>query len=85
MARRTRYSDTRSAGRSDLAPFRAGESYSHRHADRLATALSSREVLEQWCKARGFTLKISNEGHHWKLVGPFLAEWWPSSAKLVFD
>jgi hypothetical protein len=30
------------------------------------------------------TLRITNEGHHWRIAdGGFLAEWWPSSAKLV--
>jgi hypothetical protein len=34
--------------------------------------------------AAGTTLRITNEGHHWQIAdGGFLAEWWPSSAKLV--
>jgi hypothetical protein len=45
-----------------------------------------RTGAEQWCLERGLSLSISNEGHHWKLQGTtLLAEWWPSSAKLVFD
>jgi len=32
----------------------------------------------------GLTLRITNEGHHWQIADEgFLAEWWPSSAKLV--
>jgi hypothetical protein len=37
-----------------------------------------------WCAQHGLTLRVSNEGHHWQITdGVFLAEWWPSSAKLV--
>lgn len=85
MSRRNRYSDTRSAGRSDVAPFQAGYAATDRHRDRLETALAFQEQVEVWCQHRGFVLKVANQGHHWKLMGPFLAEWWPSSAKLVFD
>ena len=29
-------------------------------------------------------MRITNEGHHWQITGgSLLAEWWPSSAKLV--
>jgi hypothetical protein len=39
-----------------------------------------------WCEARGLTVQILNDGHHWKISRPGLsAEWWPSSAKLVFN
>jgi hypothetical protein len=34
----------------------------------------------------GFALRVNNEGHHWMWQkGGFVAEWWPSSAKLVFN
>jgi len=37
-------------------------------------------------RARGVVLRITNEGHHWQLTKEnFLAEWWPSSAKLVIN
>lgn len=35
---------------------------------------------------RGFTLRVLNEGQHWLFQKPGLvAEWWPSSAKLVLN
>jgi hypothetical protein len=35
---------------------------------------------------RGLTLRILNSGHHYIFEGTgFLGEWWPSSAKLVFN
>src|SRR5690348_4211933 len=81
-----RYSDTKSVGRSDLVPWRAGESHSDRHGRRLNDALRFESVLQAWCDERGVALKVSNEGHHWRFMSPkVFAEWWPSSAKLVFD
>ena len=85
MPRRKRYTDVISAGRSEIARFPVGAAASDRHGERLRIALSYRRVLEFWCRQRGFTLTITNSGHHWKLTGPLLAEWWPSSAKLVFN
>src|SRR2546430_4225434 len=44
----------------------------------------SSDLVRRWCGQRGLTLRITNEGHHWQIAdGGFLAEWWPSSAKLV--
>jgi len=42
--------------------------------------------VREWCRGHAFALRISNEGHHWQLnEDKFLAEWWPSSAKLVIN
>ena len=86
MSKRDRYNDVRSAGRSDVAPFVGWQGHQGRHSERMDTALRFRDVMEQWCQAHGLKLTIHNEGHHWKMTnGVLLAEWWPSSAKLVFD
>jgi len=39
------------------------------------------------CAALGATLKVSNEGHHWRIVlaNRRVVEWWPSSGRLVVD
>jgi hypothetical protein len=84
--RRNRYDDTSTAGRSDRVPFRHGEGARRRHARRLNTNLQSQEEMGEWCKLFDIALTITNEGHHWQLkLGDKIAEWWPSSAKLVFD
>ena len=82
--KRKSYNDVATLGPSDLVPFQVGEEAKDRHATRLSIALSLQGVVEDWAKRNGFTLRISNGGHHWKLTGPFIAQWWPSSAKLVF-
>ena len=39
-----------------------------------------------WAARNGFVLRMYNEGHHWIWQkGEFVAEWWPSSAKLVLN
>ena len=51
---------------------------------RLSANLEQEANVRRWCGQRGLTLRITNEGHHWQIAdGGFLAEWWPSSAKLV--
>jgi hypothetical protein len=55
-----------------------------RHARRLNVNLQQEVHVRRWCEKRGLTLRITNGGHHWQITdGRFLAEWWPSSAKLV--
>ncbi len=57
-----------------------------RHTRRLHGNLRYEAEVRGWCRARGLELRISNEGHHWQLTqDKFVAEWWPSSAKLVFN
>jgi len=86
MARRSRYDDVSSLGRSDVVPYRRWEDPAGRHARRLYTNLKYQADVRVWAQRLGIDLKISNEGHHWRLVfGTRVAEWWPSSAKLVLD
>lgn len=86
MARRSKYADTSSLGRSEIVPLRPKESSSGRHARRLYTNLRQQGPIRAWAKQFGIDLKISNEGHHWRFIlGTEVAEWWPSSAKLVIN
>lgn len=83
--RRKRFKDTARAGNSKLVPYIHGESYRARHARRLNTNLSARQQVEQWAGRVGLTFFVGNNGHHWKFTKHgFVAEWWPSTAKLVF-
>jgi hypothetical protein len=78
--------DRRKAGRSSLVPFRKGESGAKRHARRHALNLQRESEVRRGCQSLGLTLQIKNDGHHWCFSrGAFLAEWWPSSAKLVIN
>jgi hypothetical protein len=57
-----------------------------RHTRRLHSNLRYEAEVSEWCRRRGFALRITNQGHHWQLKKDrFLAEWWPSSAKLVIN
>jgi len=84
MSRKRSIPDTVSAGRSRIVPYYRGEDFRIRHARRLSANLEQEANVRRWCRQRGLTLRITNEGHHWQIAdGGFLAEWWPSSAKLV--
>jgi|GEM_PF-1728511 len=86
MARRSRFRDVSSVGRSDVVPYRRGEDPAERHARRLYTNLKFQEEVRAWAQRHGIVLKIKNEGHHWIFeYRNRVAEWWPSSAKLVID
>jgi len=86
MSRRSRIPDSESAGRSKLVPYRKGESASDRHARRKYSNLKWENKLKLWASAAGYLVQINNDGHHWILTkGTTRVEWWPSSAKLVFN
>jgi hypothetical protein len=60
------------------------ETFQQRHARRLQTNLAGEAELRSWADENGIVFEIKNNGHHWIFKKPgFLAEWWPSSAKLV--
>jgi hypothetical protein len=47
---------------------------------------SAESGIRAWAEARGCSLRVLNDGHHWLFEMPgFTAEWWPSSAKLVLN
>lgn len=78
--------DRKNAGRSRLVPFRKGEDASTRHSRRLGTNLRRQQEVRRWCHENGISLRITNDGHHWQFIKTsFVAEWWPSSAKLVIN
>jgi hypothetical protein len=57
-----------------------------RRERRLSRNTNSANQAQAWAAQYGFTLRIHNEGHHWMWQkGAFVAEWWPSSAKLVLN
>jgi len=84
MGRKRSIPDLASAGKSGIVPYRRGEDFRTRHARRLTANLEQEATVRRWCQQRGLTLRIKNGGHHWQITGrAFLAEWWPSSAKLL--
>lgn len=72
--------------RSKLVPYKPGESGSARHERRLNVSARHMGEVKEWCERNGVTLKIHNHGHHWvfKKDGQ-VGEWWPSSAKMVYN
>ena len=84
MSRRRPIPDRLSSGRSRIVPYYRGEDFSTRHARRLSANLEQVANVHRWCQQQGLTLRITNDRHHWQITGGgFLAQWWPSSAKLV--
>lgn len=77
--------DRHRAGRSKLVPYHEGEPPADRHARRLqANVEQGRTEVERWCEEQGVGFEVKNGGHHWIFRrGDWIAEWWPSSAKLV--
>ena len=44
------------------------------------------EQVRVWAERHGCSLRVLNDGHHWLLQKPgFMAEWWPSSARLAVN
>jgi hypothetical protein len=42
--------------------------------------------VRAWAEQHGCSLRALNEGHHWLFQRPaFMAEWWPSSARLAVN
>ncbi len=82
-----KYKDRKkSDAKPQLIRFIPGEHHKDRHARRLNLNLSGEAIVRAWADENGLSLRIKNDGHHWIFERPSLfAEWWPSSAKLVFD
>lgn len=86
MSSRRKHSDTRRAsGRSKIRPVE-GESWKERHDRRLRHNLRLLTQVFKWASDHSIAFQVNNNGHHW-IFRSFerIAEWWPSSAKLVFD
>lgn len=71
--------------KSNIVPYLHNETGSDRHARRLDANLKYIGEVKTWCDQNHVELRITNGGHHWtfKRRG-HIAEWWPSSAKLVY-
>jgi len=68
---------------SDLTPL---DYKRERRQRRMRRNVDVRGDVEAWAARHGFSLRVNNDGHHWMFhKHGFLAEWWPSSAKLVFN
>ena len=82
-----KFHDRCSLGRSAVVPHVKEESWRQRHQRRLYVNLRHSSEVQAWCFERSVRVTITNHGHHWKFMycGGRQAEWWPSSAKLVFD
>jgi hypothetical protein len=85
--KRRRFKDVERPKGASVVPFLPGEGWKHRHRRRLLTNLSLAEQAQVFCDAHKISLNITNNGHHWQFHVPGLcrAEWWPSTAKLVFE
>jgi hypothetical protein len=58
----------------------------HRRQRRKTRTHQSESTVRASAEKHGFCLRVLNEGHHWIFEKPALfAEWWPSSAKHVFN
>jgi hypothetical protein len=44
------------------------------------------EEVRVWAEGHGYSLRVLNDGHHWLFQkAGFMAEWWPSSARLAVN
>lgn len=80
------YGDRRLVGRSRRVPFRRGEAPMDRHSRRRQLNLDNQEAVCTFAERHGVEITIKNNGHHWILIkGGNRLEWWPSSAKMVWN
>jgi hypothetical protein len=81
-----KYGDTRSLGRSQRVPFKRGESAPDRHERRRRAAVEAEQRVKAWGEMTDTAVHVTNGGHHWTFIhDEQIAEWWPSSGKLVFE
>ena len=67
--------------RSNIVPYRQGESGSARHARRLEAGARYVGEVKAWCDRNGVIFRVTNKGHHWTFKRKDqVAEWWPSQA-----
>ncbi|MEI6784911.1 MAG: hypothetical protein WCQ21_28780 [Verrucomicrobiota bacterium] len=61
------------------------EEYKRQRRDRRMERTSRLESqVRAWAEGHGCSLRVLNDGHHWLFQKPgFMAEWWPSSARLA--
>ncbi len=57
-----------------------------RRGRRMERTAHSESEIRAWTEQRGCSLRVLNGGHHWLFQKPgFMAEWWPSSARLAVN
>src|SRR5437667_12414283 len=63
------------------------DEYKRRRREQRLERTSHQEAqVREWAERYGCSLRVLNDGHHWLLQKPgFMAEWWPSSAKLAVN
>ncbi len=87
MARvsRKRFKDRYKVGKSSIVPYIQNEGWSERHSRRKQCAAENEKSINEWCHKYGWTMRISNQGHHWIFITNThkMIEWFPSSGKLV--
>ena len=68
-------------------PVLSPEEYKKQRRERRMERTSRlEEQVRVWAERHGCSLRVLNDGHHWLLQKPgFMAEWWPSSAKLAVN
>jgi hypothetical protein len=53
---------------------------------RIQRTSNSESQVRACTEQRGCSLRVLNDGHHWLFQKPgFMAEWWPSSARLALN
>jgi hypothetical protein len=65
----------------------APEEYKKQRRERRMERISRlEEQVRVWAERHGCSLRVLNDGHHWRLQkAGFMAEWWPSSARLAVN
>jgi len=63
------------------------EEYKKQRRERRMERTSCLEAqVRVWAEQHGCSLRVLNDGHHWLLQKQrFMAEWWPSSARLAVN
>ena len=63
------------------------EEYKKQRRERRMERTSHLEdQVRVWAEGHGCSLRVLNDGHHWLFQQPgFMAEWWPSSARLAVN
>jgi hypothetical protein len=73
----------RRRGRPVLSPDEYKKQRRERRMERTSRLESE---VRAWAERHGCSLRVLNDGHHWLLQKPgFVAEWWPSSARLAVN
>ena len=57
-----------------------------RRGRRMQRTSGLESEVRAWTERQGCAVRVLNDGHHWLFQKPgFVAEWWPSSARLAVN